>query len=73
MVTFNVLKVCQSRAIIDKFCQDEGFELTYFIETLGNPATHNYASDDDAKEKQFPLLMMHGGGQAALSHTYLKI
>ena len=39
----------------------------------GKPATHNYASDDDAKEKQFPLLMMHGGGQAALSHTYLKI
>ena len=33
-VTFNVLKVSQSRAIIDRFCQDEGFELTYYIETL---------------------------------------
>ena len=26
--------VSQSRAIIDRFCQDEGFELTYYIETL---------------------------------------
>ena len=34
-VTFNVLKVSQSRAIIDRFCQEEGFELTYYIETLG--------------------------------------
>ena len=34
VVTFNVLKVSQSRAIIDRFCQDEGFELTYYIETL---------------------------------------
>ena len=34
MVTFNVLKDSQSRAIIDWFCQDEGFELTYYIETL---------------------------------------
>ena len=34
MLTFNVLKVSQSRAIIDRFCQDEGFELTYYIETL---------------------------------------
>ena len=34
IVTFNVLKVGQSRAIIDRFCQDEGFELTYYIETL---------------------------------------
>ena len=34
IVTFNVLKVSQSRAIIDRFCQDEGFELTYYIETL---------------------------------------
>ena len=33
-VTFNVLKVSQSRAIIDSFCQDYGFELTYYIETL---------------------------------------
>ena len=34
-VTFNVLlKVSQSRAIIDRFCQEEGFELTYYIETL---------------------------------------
>ena len=33
-VTFNILKVSQSRAIIDRFCQDEGFELTYYIETL---------------------------------------
>ena len=30
-----MLKVSQSRAIIDRFCQDEGFELTYYIETLG--------------------------------------
>ena len=35
IVTFNVLKVSQSRAIIDTFCQEEGFELTYYIETLG--------------------------------------
>ena len=34
MVSFNLLKVSQSRAIIDSFCQDEGFELTYYIETL---------------------------------------
>ena len=34
ILTFNVLKGSQSRAIIDKFCQDEGFELTYYIETL---------------------------------------
>ena len=33
-VTFNELKVSQSRAIIDRFCQKEGFELTYYIETL---------------------------------------
>ena len=34
MLTFNVLKVSQSRAKIDTFCQDGGFELTYYIETL---------------------------------------
>ena len=32
IVTFNV---SQSRAMIDRFCQDEVFELTYYIETLG--------------------------------------
>ena len=32
--TFNVLKVSQSRAIFDRFCREEGFELTYYIETL---------------------------------------
>ena len=34
MPTFDVLKVSQTRAIIDRFCQDEDFELTYYIETL---------------------------------------
>ena len=34
IVTLIVLKICQSRAITDKFCQDEGFELTCYIETL---------------------------------------
>ena len=34
---FNVLKICQSRAMIDILCQDEGFELTYYIETLHVP------------------------------------
>ena len=34
IVTFIVLKVCQSRATIHRFCQDEEFELTYYIETL---------------------------------------
>ena len=29
IVTFIVPKVCMSRAIIDTFYQDEGFELTY--------------------------------------------
>ena len=33
-VTFNILKVSQSRPMIDRFCHDEGFELTYYIETL---------------------------------------
>ena len=37
IVTFNVLKIWQSRAIIDIFCQDEGFELTCHIETLHVP------------------------------------
>ena len=37
IVTFNALKVSQSRAVIDRFCQDEGFELTYYIETLCVP------------------------------------
>ena len=34
IVTLNVLKVSQSRGMIDRFCQDEGFELIYHIETL---------------------------------------
>ena len=34
VVTFVVLKVCLSRAIIDRFHQDEEFEVTYYIVNL---------------------------------------
>ena len=37
IVTFNVLKIWQTRAIMDILCQDEGFELDCYIETLQVP------------------------------------
>ena len=40
IVTFIALKVCQSRAIIDMFYQDKGFELTYRICANRTPAFH---------------------------------
>ena len=52
-VSFNVLKVSQSRAIIDRFYQDEGFELTYYIETLISPVqeSKNHLDAAFVKEK----------------------
>ena len=32
--TIMILKICQSRAIIDRFCQDEEFGLTFYVETI---------------------------------------
>ena len=44
-----VLRVCHSRIIIDRFCQDERFELTYYSKTLLLTAESEYVWNESIK------------------------